>query len=150
MTGTTPGLHRVLAAVATAAMIGFGCRAGSRPVTAGPGGRHEPAAVIVISDVPAEFMPNTVTVKVGDTVEWRNTGGIAHSVEFLGKAGKAIPAGTASSPSGIIAPNETYSFTFTAPGTYAYICRFHVINEMIGKIVVLGEEPASTTTTGTR
>ena len=67
-------------------------------------------------------------------MEWRNTGGIAHSVEFVGEA---LPEGTASSQSGVMAPGKTYSFTFNAPGSYAYICRFHVINGMIGKIIVV-------------
>ena len=147
MIGITPNMHRVLAAVAVAITVaGLGCRSGSSPVTAGPGGRHEPAAVIVISDAPAEFMPNALTIRAGDTVEWRNTGGIAHSVEFVGEV---APEGTASSQSGIMAPNETYSYTFKVPGTYAYICRFHVINGMVGKIVVLADQPASGTTAGT-
>ena len=146
MIGITPNMHRVLAAVAAAITVaGLGCRTGGGPVTTG--GRQEPASVIVISDAPTEFMPRTVTVKVGDTVEWKNTGGIAHSVEFVGEA---LPQGTASSESGLMAPHEGYSFTFTAPGSYAYICRFHVINGMIGKIIVVPEQPASGTTAGTR
>ena len=147
MIGVTPNMHRVLAAVAAAtAVAGFGCQTGS-PVTSGPGGRQEPAAVVVISDAPAEFMPSALTIRAGDTVEWRNTGGIAHSVEFVAEA---PPEGTASSQSGIMAPNDTYSYMFKAPGTYTYVCRFHVINGMVGKIVVLADEPASGTTADTR
>jgi plastocyanin len=131
--------------VAAIAAVGLVPRISS--AAAGPGGREEPAAVIVISDAPGEFMPKTVTVKVGDTVEWSNTGGIAHSVEFVGEK---LPEGTASSQSGVMAPSKSYSFTFTAPGSYPYICRFHVINGMIGKIVVIPDQPASGTTAGTR
>jgi plastocyanin len=114
-------------------MASLACLTGSSFAGAGPGGREEPAAVIVISDAPSEFMPRTIKIRVGDTVQWRNTGGIAHSVEFVGEV---LPQGTASSETGLMAPNKNYSFTFSAPGTYAYICRFHVINGMIGKIVV--------------
>ncbi|MGB3551537.1 MAG: plastocyanin/azurin family copper-binding protein [Candidatus Binatus sp.] len=148
MIGITPNMHRVLAVVATAtAVAGFGCQTGSSPVTSGPAGRHEPAAVVVISDAPAEFMPSALMIRAGDTVEWRNTGGITHSVEFVDEA---APEGTASSPSGIIAPNEIYTYTFKAPGTYTYVCRFHVINGMIGKIIVLADEPAAATTADAR
>jgi len=144
MIGIAPDMHRVLAVLAAAiAVTGFGCRSrGGVAVTAGPGGRHEPAAVIVISDAPTEFIPGEVTIRAGDTVEWRNTGGIAHSVEFVGAA---APAGRASSESGIMAPAETYSYTFTAPGSYTYVCRFHVINGMVGKIVVVGDQQAGGT-----
>jgi plastocyanin len=138
-------MHRVLAAVAAIAVVALASQIS--PAAAGTGGREEPAAVIVISDAPGEFMPRTVTVRVGDTVEWKNTGGIAHSVEFVGEV---LPEGTASSQSGLMAPQKSYSFTFKAPGSYPYICRFHVINGMIGKIVVIPDQPASGTTAGTR
>jgi plastocyanin len=134
----------VLAAVAVAIAL-TGLESRTIAAAEGPGGRKEPAALIVISDAPSEFMPKTVTVRVGDTVEWRNTGGIAHSVEFVGEI---LPVGTASSESGVMAPGKTYSFTFKSSGAYAYICRFHVINGMIGRIVVV--QPAPGTTTGTR
>ena len=142
----TNGTCRVLA---TAAIVvaGLGWLSGSSFAASGPGGREEPAVVIVISDAPSEFMPRTITIGVGDTVQWRNTGGIAHSVEFVGEV---LPEGTASSESGLMAPNKTYSFTFNKPGTYAYICRFHVINGMIGKIVVNAGQPSSSTTAGAR
>ena len=141
----TPNIHRVLAAVAAIALVGLAPQIS--PAVAESGGREEPAAVIVISDSPGEFMPGTVKVRVGDTVQWRNTGGIAHSVEFVGET---LPEGTASSESGLMGPEKSYSFTFKAPGSYAYICRFHVINGMIGKIVVVPDQPAFGTTAGTR
>jgi plastocyanin len=147
MIGITPNGYRVLAAVAAMAVAGLICPTGISSAAAGPGGREEPAAVIVISDAPGEFMPRTTTVRVGDTVEWKNTGGIAHSVEFVGEV---LPEGTASSQSGLMAPQKSYSFTFKAPGSYPYICRFHVINGMIGKIVVIPDLPASATPVGTR
>jgi len=74
--------------------------------------RAQPAALIVISDAPSEFMSKTVTVKVGDTVQWRNTGGIAHSVEFVGEK---LPAGAGIPDSGVMSPGATYSYTFKQP-----------------------------------
>jgi plastocyanin len=146
MIATTTNVSRVLAALGAAIVVaGLACRTGSS--FAASGGREEPAAVIVISDAPSEFMPRTIKVKVGDTVQWSNTGGIAHSVEFVGEV---LPKGTASSESGIMAPKKSYSFTFDAPGTYAYICRFHVINGMIGKIVVTPSEPSASATASAR
>lgn len=148
MTGITICTRRVLAVAAAIVMACFVLVTGGiSSAAAGLGGREEPAAVIVISDAPSEFMPGTVKVRVGDTVQWRNTGGIAHSVDFVGQV---LPEGTASSPSGLMAPNKSYSFTFKAPGSYAYICRFHVINGMIGKIIAVPDQPASGATAGTR
>jgi plastocyanin len=31
---------------------------------------------------------------------------------------------------------ETFSFTFTKSGEYAYICSFHTVEQMTGRIVV--------------
>src|SRR5579862_949282 len=119
MIAITGSTHRTLV-VAAIAIAGLVCSVGSTFGGTGPGGREEPAVVIVISDAPSEFMPGTVRIRAGDTVQWRNTGGIAHSVEFVGEV---LPEGTASSESGLMAPSKSYSFTFNKPGTYAYICR---------------------------
>jgi plastocyanin len=119
----------VAAAIVAIGVAAFGCQ--QKSATAGAGART-PAAVVVVSDTPAEFVPNVLTVRVGDTVEWSNTGGIAHSVEFLN--------GNARGTSFIIInPDESASYRFTAPGTYSYACRFHVIDGMEGKIVVVGD-----------
>lgn len=139
MIGINAYAHRVLAAAATAITVaGLGCHSGNGPTDiAGPFGADEPAAVVVISDAPAEFLPKVVTVKAGATVEWRNTGGISHSVEFLSED---APEGMASSHSRLLAPHQTYTRTFGVPGTYTYACRFHCINGMVGKIVVVADQ----------
>jgi plastocyanin len=135
---TRPHAYLFLAG-ATALMIvaASACRTQVPPATTGQSG--EPAAVIVISDNPAEFVPSTVTVKAGDAVEWRNTGGISHSVDFL----EPRPLQSGASPEGgVIAPNHTYIRTFLTPGTYKYVCRFHIINGMTGKVVVTPDQHA--------
>lgn len=116
--------------VALAMAIAAGCNSGESPTTASG---IKPAVVVLISDHPAEFEPQIITIRAGDTVEWRNTGGISHSVEFLGGQG---PEAVSLSSSHLMIPGGSYMRTFTAPGTYLYGCRFHLINGMAGKIVV--------------
>jgi plastocyanin len=136
MIRTDSRLHRVLAAVVAtvATLAATSCRSGGGAAEVVGQGGYRPAAVVVISDKPAEFEPKVVVVKVGDTVEWLNTGGISHSVEFLGGN---LPAGRGSSPIGLMEPHGTYSYTFTAPGTYSYGCRYHLISGMAGQIEVV-------------
>jgi plastocyanin len=62
------------------------------------------------------FDPGTIKVKVGDTVEWTNDGGIAHTV--------TATAG-ADFDSGSLAPGDTFSFTADKAGTISYVCTFH-------------------------
>ena len=131
----------VAAMIAAISVAALGCQHKSATVVAQPGAGR-PAAVVVVSDRPAEFVPNVLTVRVGDTVEWFNTGGISHSVEFL--------SGDARGTSFIMKPDESASYRFTAPGTYSYGCRFHITDGMEGKIVVVGDPDVTRVSAGSR
>lgn len=61
------------------------------------------------------FMPATLQASVGDTVTWSHTGAAQHTVT----------ADDASFDSGTLNPGDTFTMTFSAPGTYAYHCEFH-------------------------
>jgi plastocyanin len=97
--------------------------------------------VVTMTDNPARFVPEKATIKVGDTVEWQNTGKVLHTVtnnptNAINKADTSSPAGTKPFDSGFMAPGAKYSFTFTVPGTYKYICLPHQKDAMIGTIIV--------------
>ncbi len=62
------------------------------------------------------FSPATVTVVVGTTITWTNMDGTAHTV--------TSNDGT-SFNSGNIAPNGTFTFTASTPGSYGYHCSIH-------------------------
>jgi plastocyanin len=71
------------------------------------------------------FNPASVTIAKGDTVEWTNLMGMAHTVapdsdEFPG--------------SGAIGRNEKFSHVFDAAGTVDYHCEIHP--SMTGKVIV--------------
>lgn len=71
---------------------------------------------------------DTVGVGASMTWTWVNTGPTAHSIES-----EAAPSFTSST---VLAGNgTTYSFTFTAPGSYRYDCAVHGA-AMSGTIVV--------------
>ena len=73
------------------------------------------------------FNPASLTIKAGDSVEWRWGGDIPHSVTSRG--------GFTSDPAGI-KQSGTYAFTFTTPGTYEYFCQVHEASGMTGTITV--------------
>ena len=64
------------------------------------------------------FSPESLTVKVGDTVEWVNEDSAPHTVF----------------DSGTLATGQSFSHTFDAPGTYVYHCSIHP--SMTGMIIV--------------
>src|SRR5690348_10149497 len=63
------------------------------------------------------FSPATITVHAGDTVTWTNTDVAPHDVT------------TTSSPvavhSGTLSTGQSWTYTFTVPGAYHYICSIH-------------------------
>ena len=85
---------------------------------------------VTISDF--AFSPATVTIAAGDTVTWTNTDPVVHTATSTSGA----------FDSGDIAQGDTFSFTFTTPGTYDYFCTPHPT--MTGRIVVQAAAPAVT------
>jgi plastocyanin len=73
------------------------------------------------------FSPNPFTRSLASdpTVVWVNNDGTVHDIE---------EDGAALWDSGDMSPNETFSFTFTTPGTYTYHCSIHP--GMVGTIVI--------------
>jgi plastocyanin len=70
------------------------------------------------------FNPERITVAPGTTVTWLNEGDIPHTIASSTKLFKSKALDT----------DDSFSFTFTSPGTYAYFCSLHP--HMKGTIVV--------------
>jgi len=71
--------------------------------------------------VPLPFEPDQLFIKSGDKVIWANKDNTNHSVVSLAfDSGVIGPAGGRALNS-----KSTYSFTFSRPGTFIYIDRFH-------------------------
>src|SRR6516162_11927020 len=107
-----------------------------------------PATVIVRMTDGLRFKPARVVVHAGDTVEWKNSSTAAHTVTADARRaaeGKEVvlPAGAAPFDSGTVTPGNSYRHTFTAPGTYKYICVPHVDLGMVGEIIVQPRPTAS-------
>lgn len=88
-----------------------------------------------------QFAPKTVTIVAGTTVNWPNPGAAPHTT--TSEAGLW--------DSGQKAPGESFSFTFTRAGTFAYYCTLHGARGgvgMAGTIIVTAPQtaPAPTAT----
>jgi plastocyanin len=87
------------------------------------------------------FVPDKLTVKVGDTVTWQNTGSVAHTVtadpaKAQNKAHVKLPAGAEPWDSGILTGGLSWSRRFDVPGEYAYFCIPHEANGMVATLTV--------------
>ena len=101
-----------------------------------------PATVVIkMLDMPPSFAPTQVTIKAGDTVKWENVGNsVHHATDDPAAAIKpgdvANPAGAKPFDSGFLPPGSSFTYTFTVPGTYKYVCAAHEMSGMSGEVVV--------------
>ncbi len=87
--------------------------------------RAQSPAAAAISIDNFTFNPQSLTVKAGTTVTWTNKDDIPHGIAATNNAFKRSQA---------LDTDDSYSFTFTTPGTYQYFCYVHP--HMTGTIVV--------------
>ena len=100
-----------------------------------------PPLVVRMVDMPATFQPAQLTIKVGETVEWKNVGNSVHHASSdpstaVNPAEVSNPPGAKPFDSGFLQPGQSYTYTFTVPGTYKYICAPHETSGMLGEVVV--------------
>jgi amicyanin len=82
-----------------------------------------PASAVSIDNF--TFTPPSLKVKAGTTVTWTNKDDIPHGIAASDNAFTRSKA---------LDTDDSYSFTFTTPGTYQYFCYIHP--HMVGTIVV--------------
>jgi plastocyanin len=75
------------------------------------------------------FVPDTITVKTGDTVTFKNTGKIPHTATADDGSYDFTP---------LNAGDSKTTPPFTKPGTFGYKCTYHATLGMIGKVIVTG------------
>jgi plastocyanin len=148
-------MRRSRHALAAIALVGALAACGDNEGDAGAGRAAEPtttataesddssgAPVVDMTDA-LKFEPQEITVSVGDRVEWRNAGNIAHTVttdpsKVAEPDGVSIPNGVRPWDSGLLGADETFSRTFEQPGSYRYVCIPHEGARMVGTVIVEG------------
>lgn len=94
------------------------------PVTASP----TPTAAVALIEMGDHFFdPAQLTVKVGATVTWKSVGQSTHD----------LAARDGSFALGAMSFGQTFSFTFTKPGRYPYVCMQHEGDGMVGVLTVV-------------
>ena len=97
------------------------------PAQSMPAVASAPAAKVEIDNF--DFAPMMLKVTVGTTVTWANHDDVPHTVM------------SADDPVAFRSPaldtDDTFSFTFTKPGTYKYFCSVHP--KMVGTVVVTAQ-----------
>lgn len=100
----------------------------------------KPAATVGMTNS-LKFTPPTVRIKVGETVRWKNSSLLVHTVtadpaEATIEGSVALPEGAEAFNSGLMDPEQTFEHTFTEAGTYTYFCIPHEAAKMRGQVIV--------------
>ena len=134
--------------LASASLVGIGGLAGCTGLLGGDDGEYD------VGMSANAFLPEELTVTVGTTVVWKNTGSRAHTVTAYDGGqpdGAAFFAtgdfedqqsavdGWYDGVEGAIYSGETFEHTFEIPGTHHYYCIPHEAGGMIGRIIVEDE-----------
>ncbi|MFC6953570.1 plastocyanin/azurin family copper-binding protein [Halorubellus litoreus] len=151
-----PTRRQVLASTGVAVATGVaGCSSGGEETTTEPDEETEPTETEMETTTEAEtttesdgpttvvvgpngdfrFAPSSVTIAVGDTVEWVWSSG-GHNVVADSTPDGADWSGTEGAPSAVYDAGYEYSHTFEVAGTYAYYCNPHRGSGMTGEVVV--------------
>lgn len=104
----------------------------SSSVTQIPRGASLPS--VAVASVDNSFEPQTVSVVVGQSVTWTNTGRNRHDVKV-----KKVPTDFGIDQDSFIPLTGTYTYAFSKPGSFVYYCSIHGTAKgkgMAGTIVV--------------
>lgn len=98
------------------------------------------ASVVEMSDQ-LRFVPNKLTVKVGETVTWHNASTVAHTVtddpaKAQNPTHAKLPPGVQPWDSGTVSAGESWSRTFDTAGEYRYFCIPHEAAGMFALLTV--------------
>ena len=113
---------------------------GGRQGTAQQGPSGEVAAEVTMNNQ-LTYQPAAVTISAGQAVRWRNQSALIHTVtadptKARQAANVRLPSGVDAFDSGDIGPGGSFTWTFTEPGEYRYICIPHEGAAMVGTIMV--------------
>ena len=104
-------------------------------------GAGHPGPVVNMTDDALSYTPRVITIRAGQTVEWKNSSREVHTITADPKSASnpkdvALPQGAGAFNSGLLNPGQTYERKFEKPGTYRYVCTLHEAQHMIGEVIV--------------
>ena len=105
-----------------------------------PAAPQESDAVVVKMTAEHQFMPEKITTKVGQTVEWVNDDKeMPHEVTTdpdiaVDPSHVSMPEGVAPFDSRLITSGKSFRHKFTVPGIYRYTCPPHENDGMLGEV----------------
>lgn len=123
-----------LVAAASVALLAAAFALALKPVKAQlPATERVAAAHYSVQMANYAFAPASITVNEGDTITWTNQDTAPHTV--------TTTSGPERLDSPYLSKGQSWSYTFTAPGTYMYYCTVHP--DMRAEVIVQAPAPAT-------
>jgi amicyanin len=122
-------LAAALGAIVLSALFGLAFAPVQLPATAKVAAAHYSVQMANYA-----FAPASITVNEGDTITWTNQDAAPHTV--------TTTSGPQSLNSPYLSKGQSWSYTFSVPGTYEYYCTVHP--DMRARVVVRAPAPATT------
>lgn len=128
-------------ALLLAAVVSFALGAAAALASTAFADTAKPNVVVSMTDKAPFYHPMKITIKPGQTIEWKNDGQSVHDVSTEAQNAQnpkdaSLPSGAQGFDSGFIPPGGSFSYTFKVPGTYKYFCLPHEKAGMVGYVVV--------------
>ena len=124
------GAKALIGLAGVLALLGAACGKSSSPSTLPTSPPSSSAVAVTVQQGAGGFVfaPSTLAVKKGDSLAVTNVGTASHTFTITGKGIDVVNS-----------PGQSQSVTINlAPGTYQFICRFHVSLGMRGSLTVTG------------
>lgn len=121
-------LAAALGAIMLSALLGLAFSPVQLPATVRVAAAHYSVQMVNYA-----FAPASITVNEGDTITWTNQDTAPHTV--------TTTSGPQSLNSPYLSKGQSWSYTFSAPGTYEYYCTVHP--DMRARIVVRAPAPVT-------
>jgi plastocyanin len=119
------GAKALMGLTAIVVLLGAAC---SKSPSISAGGSPNAGATVQQGAGGFVFAPSTLTVKKGQSLTVKNVGSASHTFTITGKGIDVVNS-----------PGQSQDVTINlAPGTYPFICRFHVNLGMKGTLTVTG------------
>lgn len=99
------------------------------------------AKTVTVAITKNGYVPNAVTIAVGDTVQFTNSDTVVHQVTFKSTTGVTCAPNLL-----VIQPAQSGTCTFASPGTFTYSDPNVKGNTFRGTVTVTGQAPAETLT----
>lgn len=111
------------------------------PAAATPSATAVAVATTRVTMTDSRFVPAVIEIGAGQAVTWQNTSATLHTVvddpeKALVRTDVSYPTSASAFASPFLQSGQSFTYVFSVPGVYHYVCTQHEHNGMLGTVIV--------------